>query len=94
LKGVEKEQRTARFKCSIALAGPQHLFLVAEGSCEGIIIEKPAGKHGFGYDPIFYVPDYNRTFAELSPEIKNEISHRGKALKLFKDRVIPLIQSF
>src|SRR3990172_6887673 len=97
LRGVPKEKRTARFLCSIALAGPHQLFFVAEGCCEGIITEEPRGKGGFGYDPIFFVPEYNQTFAELSrlnPQMKNSISHRGIALKEFKERIVPLIQKF
>ncbi|HHT9137450.1 MAG TPA: XTP/dITP diphosphatase [Candidatus Wunengus sp. YC60] len=97
LRGVPKEKRTARFLCSIALASPHQLFFVVEGRCEGLITEEPRGKGGFGYDPIFYVSDYNQTFAELSelnPQIKNSISHRGIALKQFKERIITLIQRF
>src|SRR3990167_5961043 len=59
LRGVPKEKRTARFLCSIALASPHQLLFVVEGHCEGFITEKPRGNGGFGYDPIFYVPDYN-----------------------------------
>jgi len=94
LRGVPKEKRTARFLCSIALASPHQLLFVAEGRCEGFITEEPRGKGGFGYDPIFYVPHYNQTFAELNPLIKNSISHRGIALKQFKEQIIPLIQRF
>lgn len=94
LRGVPKEKRTARFLCSIALASPHQLLFVAEGRCEGLITEQPRGKGGFGYDPIFYVPDYNQTFAELNPLIKNSISHRAKALDQFKELIIPLIQRF
>ena len=94
LRGVPKEKRTARFLCSIALASPHQLLFVAEGRCEGFITEQPRGKGGFGYDPIFYVPDYNQTFAELNPLLKNSISHRGLALKQFKEQIIPLIQRF
>ncbi len=92
LRGVPKERRTARFICTIALAGPYGLFFVVEGHCEGFITEEPKGKYGFGYDPIFYVPDYHQTFAELNPSIKNKISHRANALKLFKERIRPLVQ--
>ncbi len=97
LRGAPKEKRTARFLCSIALASPHQIFFVAEGCCEGIILEQPRGKGGFGYDPIFLVPDYNQTFAELTeqnPQIKNSISHRGIALKQFKERLIPLLRRF
>jgi len=94
LRGVPKERRTARFICSIALASPYELFFVVEGRCEGFVIEEPRGKGGFGYDPIFYVPDYNHTFAELNPLTKNSISHRAKALDQFKEQIIPLIRRF
>ncbi|MFN3532934.1 MAG: XTP/dITP diphosphatase [Candidatus Brocadia sp.] len=92
LRGVPKERRTARFVCNIALAGPHGLFFVVEGRCEGFITEEPKGKYGFGYDPIFYVPDYHQTFAELHPSIKNRISHRANALKQFKERIRRLVQ--
>lgn len=93
LQRVPKEKRKARFVCTIALAGPDQLFFVAEGHCEGFITEEPRGKNGFGYDPIFLVPDYNQTFAELSPTIKNKVSHRANALKQFKEKIIPLINN-
>ena len=92
LKGVSKERRTARFICSIALASPDELFFAVEGRCEGFITEEPKGKNGFGYDPIFYIPDYDKTFAELNSSIKNRISHRAKALEQFKERIMPLIR--
>lgn len=92
LKGVPKERRTARFVCTIALASPHELFFVVEGRCEGFITEEPKGKRGFGYDPIFYVPQYHQTFGELHSSIKNMISHRADALKQFKERIMPLIR--
>ena len=92
LKGVSKERRTARFICSIALASPDELFFAVEGRCEGFITEEPKGKNGFGYDPIFYIPDYDKTFAELNSSIKSRISHRAKALEQFKERIMPLIR--
>lgn len=91
LIGVPKKRRTARFVCAIALAGPYGLFFTVEGRCEGFITEESKGKYGFGYDPIFYVPDYHQTFAELNPFIKNKISHRANALMLFKEQIQPLI---
>ena len=93
LKGVPKEKRTARFVCTIAFAGPHQLFFVVEGCCNGFITEEPKGSGGFGYDPVFYVPDYKQTFAELNPSIKNKISHRAIALEQFKKHIIPLIHS-
>lgn len=95
LKDVSKERRTARFVCAIALAGPRQVFFVVEGRCEGIITRRSRGAGGFGYDPIFYLPEYQQTFAELSASdtsIKNTISHRAQALKQFKEKIQPLIQ--
>lgn len=80
LEGVPAEQRTARFKCVMALATTDCFVYTAEGTCEGVILEQPRGEGGFGYDPLFYLPDYGKTFAELDLEIKNKISHRARAL--------------
>ncbi|MHC4308267.1 MAG: XTP/dITP diphosphatase [Planctomycetota bacterium] len=87
LKSVPYDRRTARFRCAIALAEPEKLHFVVEASCEGLINTEPLGRNGFGYDPIFYVPEYNQTMAELEPDVKNLISHRALALKLFKERL-------
>ena len=84
LEGVEDEKRTARFVCAIAAAFPDGSVEVTRGTIEGRIGYKESGENGFGYDPIFYVPEYGCTTAELSPEQKNEVSHRGKALRLMK----------
>lgn len=84
LAGVPKKQRKARFRCVIALAipkGDQIETKLASGSCEGWIGFEPVGSGGFGYDPLFVVPEYNQTFAELPMEIKNQISHRARALQ-------------
>ena len=85
LEGVEDEKRTARFVCAIAAAFPGGIVEVTRGTIEGRIGYEEKGENGFGYDPIFYVPEYNCTTAELSPEQKNEVSHRGKALRLMKE---------
>ena len=77
--------RQAAFECVISLAVPTGAALTYEGRCEGLITEKPAGDGGFGYDPVFYYPPLKKTFGELSREEKSRISHRGKALKEFKD---------
>jgi XTP/dITP diphosphohydrolase len=77
--GVPEEARTARFRCVIALAWPSGRTEVVEGVVEGRIAPEPRGEHGFGYDPIFYVPAYGRTMAELPEEVKNRISHRARA---------------
>ncbi len=77
LDGVPWEKRTARFRCVIALATPEGLTLTAEGACEGIIALEAAGDNGFGYDPVFYLPNCGRTMAQLVDGEKNQISHRG-----------------
>jgi XTP/dITP diphosphohydrolase len=87
LKDVPFDKRTARFRCAIALAEPGKLHFVVEASCEGLINTKPLGMNGFGYDPIFYVPEYKQTMAELGSNVKNRISHRALALELFKERL-------
>lgn len=84
LKGVPEEKRTARFVCAIAAAFPDGRIVTHEATIEGIIGYEIAGENGFGYDPIFYVPEYKCTTAQLTPEQKNEISHRAKALKEMK----------
>lgn len=92
LSNVPFKERTARFKCVLVLVVPPDLEkYVATGVCEGIIAEKPRGKGGFGYDPIFYLPAYNKTLAELSVEEKNLISHRGKALRAMKNIIRDLL---
>jgi XTP/dITP diphosphohydrolase len=81
LKGVQLSKRGARFKCAIAMVSQDGREAVAEGSCKGRIGFKEVGKNGFGYDPLFILPQYGRTMAQLTLEEKNRISHRGKALK-------------
>ncbi len=85
LKGVEGDARSARFVCVIACAFPDGEIVTRRGTIEGLIAEGICGTHGFGYDPIFYVPEYKCTTAEMLPEQKNEISHRGKALRAMKE---------
>jgi len=85
LEGVEKEERTARFRCVMAIYDPRNDFYkTADGSCEGRILKSPRGENGFGYDPLFYVEKKGKTMAELSSEIKNKISHRANALEKMK----------
>jgi len=79
LEGLPWERRTARFRCVIAIATPQGEARTAEGTCEGGIAFDPRGEHGFGYDPVFYMPEHGQTMAELEPEVKNRISHRARA---------------
>ena len=80
LAGVSWEARTARFRCVIAVYDQGGLVGTAEGSCEGIIATEAAGEGGFGYDPVFYLPDWGKTMAQLPPGEKHKISHRGKAV--------------
>ena len=87
LEGVPDEKRTARFVCAISAALPDGRILRSRGTIEGIIGYEERGENGFGYDPIFYLPEYQRTTAELSPEMKNELSHRGKALRIMKEKL-------
>lgn len=87
LTGVSMSERTARFYCVLAVAGPGRSTLFFEGECSGLIAMEPKGTEGFGYDPIFYVPEKDKTFAELSSEEKNMISHRAQALKKLESRL-------
>ena len=82
LKGLPLDQRSARFRCVIALAEPSGHTRIVEGVVEGVIAGSPRGTNGFGYDPIFLVPELGKTFAELEPEHKNRISHRAHAAQL------------
>ena len=79
LKGLSLDQRSARFRCVIALVEPLGNIRIVEGVVEGVIAEGPRGTNGFGYDPIFSLPELGKTFAELEPEHKNRISHRARA---------------
>lgn len=81
LEGVEGDARSARFVAAIAVVFPDGKEIVTRGTMEGLIAREPAGDNGFGYDPIVYLPEYGMTSAQLAPEEKNKISHRGKALK-------------
>ena len=81
LKDARGEERSARFVCSIAACFPDGNVVTTEGRMEGRIAYVPAGENGFGFDPIMYLPEYGMTSAQLTPEEKNEISHRGKALR-------------
>lgn len=90
LDGVAIPLRTARFCCTIALADPLGKVEYCEGFCEGQILTKPLGDHGFGYDPLFLLPEYGKTMAQLTMDEKNMISHRGKAFK----KVLPLLERY
>ena len=85
LQGVPDDKRTARFVCAIAAAFPDGTVEITEGTIEGRIGYEEKGENGFGYDPIFYVPEFGCTTAELTGEQKNQISHRGKALEAMKE---------
>lgn len=87
LEGVPDEQRTARFVCAIAAVLPDGRVVTTRGVIEGKIGYEERGTNGFGYDPIFYLPDMSRSTAELTPEEKNAVSHRGNALRLMKEEL-------
>lgn len=84
LAGVPEEKRTARFVCAIACVFPDGHTITTRGVMEGIIAQEIRGENGFGYDPIFYLPEFGCTSAEITPEQKNEVSHRGKALRAMR----------
>lgn len=89
LRLVEPSCRQARFRCAVALASPDLQVWVTEGTVEGIILDTPRGHEGFGYDPLFFVPELGKTFAEITGQHKNKLSHRGKALRA----MVPIIRS-
>jgi XTP/dITP diphosphohydrolase len=90
LENVPAERRTARFVCCLCLADAENVLLETEGTFEGLITEKPLGENGFGYDPIFWVPALQKTVAQLTPQEKNQISHRAQAVHRFR----PLLEQF
>ena len=92
LKDTKVEERTARFVCAIAAVLPDGSVLHTEECVEGLIAHEPAGTNGFGYDPIFYLPEYGKTSAQIPLEKKNEISHRGKALEAMKLKLKEVLQ--
>ena len=92
LTHVPREGRTARFRCSIAIALPEGEIHTTEGVCDGLIAFERKGSFGFGYDPLFYVPEYDMTFAELDMEHKNRISHRARAFQKAKAMLEELIR--
>lgn len=91
LRAYPRQHWTARFRCVIALALPNGELHTVEDTLEGVITDEPAGEYGFGYDPIFYLPGYGATLAELTPETKNQISHRGKASRAAKELLRTLL---
>ncbi len=84
---VPDGQRQAQFVCVITLAMPDGRIVQARGEVHGQLLRQPAGSGGFGYDPIFYYPPFGKTLAEVSPQEKNQVSHRGRALRLFYDKL-------
>ncbi|KOY81141.1 XTP/dITP diphosphatase [Lysinibacillus macroides] len=92
LQGIENTNRTARFCCCIAMAGPNLNTTTVFGTCEGVIAHEKRGTNGFGYDPIFFVPSLNRMMAELTPAEKGAISHRGNAIRKLKEQLPNLIK--
>ncbi len=87
LQGVPHKERTARFVCVTGAAFPDGTTITTKGTLEGLIAEAPIGNQGFGYDPIFFIPEYDRTVAQMDAAIKNQISHRGKALRRMKEEL-------
>lgn len=87
LAGVEGKDRSARFVCVIAAAFPDGEVITTRGTIEGLVCSEERGENGFGYDPIMYLPEYDKTTAQLTMDEKNRISHRGKALELMKEEL-------
>lgn len=88
LKGLPKEKRTASFRTGVVCILPSlNKEIVTEGRVDGYITEQPAGDGGFGYDPYFFYPPFGKTFAQLTPEEKNSVSHRGKAMRAFAEEL-------
>ena len=83
MKDVPDEKRTAQFVCAVTCLLPDGRKIAVQGVCPGVILRAPRGEGGFGYDPVFYLPEFGKTFAELAGEEKNRISHRGRALREF-----------
>ncbi|SEQ42406.1 XTP/dITP diphosphohydrolase [Lachnospiraceae bacterium RM5] len=92
LKDAKGDERSARFVCAIAACLPDGSVLTTEGTIEGVIGYEEKGENGFGYDPILYVPEYGMTTGQMNPEDKNKISHRGKALRLMKEKLENILE--
>jgi len=91
LRGTPADQRSARFRCAMVLTDGHTLLARAEGTVEGRIADTPRGNRGFGYDPLFFVPEFGLTMAELAPEQKHAISHRGQGLRRLRDQLEALL---
>lgn len=87
LKNIPFEKRTARFVCAMVLIIDKDTVIKVQGEIEGIITDKETGKDGFGYDPLFFIPEYNMTFAEMDADMKNSMSHRGSALRQLSEKM-------
>jgi len=92
LRDTPDENRTARFRCVAALVSPSGMESVFDGVCEGLIAREPRGENGFGYDPLFFVPELGKTMAELPPEVKNRISHRAKAIAAAREAIEEMLR--
>ena len=92
LRGVPAERRGAQFHCVAAVATLDGVFQTTEGTIRGRIIDEPRGSHGFGYDPVFFIPELGQTMAELAPEVKNRISHRARALTAMRPSLAKLAE--
>ncbi len=93
LRGAPKEKRTARFVCCLCLASPEKILTETQGELAGLIAEKEIGENGFGYDPIFFVPQLSKTVAQLTADEKNAISHRGNAIHKLKPLLNELLKT-
>jgi len=93
LRGIPKEKRTAKFVCCLCLASPEKILIETQGELAGLIAEKEIGENGFGYDPIFFVPELNKTVAQLTAEEKNVVSHRGDAIRKLKPLLSELLKA-
>ncbi|MFH0871499.1 MAG: XTP/dITP diphosphatase [bacterium] len=93
MRGYRGGERKARFRCVIAIARTDGTCCLVHGECQGNIAEHPRGTGGFGYDPIFYLPSYEKTMAEIEPELKNRVSHRGRAIEKAKEILREITQS-
>jgi XTP/dITP diphosphohydrolase len=93
LRGIPMARRQARYRCVAALTDGEKIVAVVSGSCEGLVAERSKGKNGFGYDPLFLIPEYNKTFGQLDPAIKAGMSHRAKAMAKMKRALKILLSS-
>jgi len=93
LENVPKQKRTARFVCCLCLASPDKVLIETQGTLEGLITDREIGENGFGYDPIFFVPQLNKTVGQLTAEEKNAISHRGSAIRRLKPLLLQILKT-